>query len=47
MAFGLVIGFIAHLYTQFITTGNCSTVANSHTLQISTAHTNSSESAVS
>jgi hypothetical protein len=28
--FGLVTGFIEHLYAQLVTTSNCSTIANSH-----------------
>jgi hypothetical protein len=42
MGFGLVIGFIAHLYAQRVTTSNYSAIANSpqHTLK-------SSQSAVS
>jgi hypothetical protein len=28
--FGLVIGFIENLYTQLVTTSNCSDTANSH-----------------
>jgi hypothetical protein len=28
--FELLIGFIEHLYTQLVTTSNCSTIANSH-----------------
>jgi hypothetical protein len=27
---GLLIGFIAHSYTQLVTTSNCSVIANSH-----------------
>jgi hypothetical protein len=42
--FGWVIGFIVHL--QIITTSNYSAVANSHTLQFSTARTNCSQFAV-
>jgi hypothetical protein len=45
MEFGLVIGFIELL--QNITTSNYSAVANSRTLQFTTAHTRSSQSAVS
>jgi hypothetical protein len=29
MGFGLVIGFIEHLYTQLATTSNCSIITNS------------------
>jgi hypothetical protein len=36
--FGLDIGFTGHLYTQLGTTSNYSTIANLHTLQITTAH---------
>jgi hypothetical protein len=43
--FGLVSGFIEHL--QIVTTRNYSSIANSHTLQFITAHTKSSQSAVS
>jgi hypothetical protein len=45
MGFRLVIGFIEHL--QIVTTNNCSTIANSHTLQFTAACTKSSQSAVS
>jgi hypothetical protein len=45
MGFGFLIGFIKHL--QFITTSNYSTVTNSHNLKFTTAHTKSSQSAVS
>jgi hypothetical protein len=45
MGFGLVIGFIANL--QIVTTSNYSAIANSHTLQFTTACTKSSQSAVS
>jgi hypothetical protein len=45
MGFGLVIGFIDHL--QIVATSNYSAVANSRTLQFTTARTNSSQSAVS
>jgi hypothetical protein len=30
MGFGLVIGFIAHLYTQLVTASDYSAIANSH-----------------
>jgi hypothetical protein len=43
----LVIGFTEHLYTQLVTTSNCSTIANLRTLQFITAHTTSSQSAAS
>jgi hypothetical protein len=43
--FGLTIGFIVHV--QFVTTSNYSAIANSHTLQFTTAHNKSSQSAVS
>jgi hypothetical protein len=42
--FGLVTGFTEHL--QIVTTSNYSAVANSHTLQFTTARTNSSQSAM-
>jgi hypothetical protein len=35
----LVIGFIEHFYTQLVTTRNYSAIANSHTLQFTTART--------
>jgi hypothetical protein len=47
MVFGLVTGFIAHLNTQLVTTSNYSAIADSHTLKFITAHTKSSQSAVS
>jgi hypothetical protein len=47
MGFGMVNGFIEHLYTQLITTSNYSTNTNSHTMQVTTAYTKSSQSAVS
>jgi hypothetical protein len=42
-----VIAFIAHLYTQLVTTSNYSAIANSHTLQFTTSRTRSSQSDVS
>jgi hypothetical protein len=45
MDFGLVTGFIEHL--QIINTSNYTAIANSHTLQFTTASTTSSQSAVS
>jgi hypothetical protein len=42
---GLVIGFIDHL--QIITTSNYSAIANSHTLQFTTAHIKAFQFAVS
>jgi hypothetical protein len=45
LGFGLLIGFVEHL--QIITTSNYSAVANSHTLQFTTACTKSSQSDVS
>jgi hypothetical protein len=41
MGFGLVIGFIEGL--QIGSTSNYSAIANSHNLQFTTAHTNSSQ----
>jgi hypothetical protein len=43
--FGLVIGFIDHL--QIVTTSNYSVIANSHTLQFTTARAKSFQSAMS
>jgi hypothetical protein len=45
MRFGLVIGFIEHLH--IVATSNYSAIPNSHTLQFTTARTNSSQYAVS
>jgi hypothetical protein len=45
MGFGLVIGFIEHLY--IVTTSDYSATANSQTLQFTTARTKPSQSAVS
>jgi hypothetical protein len=45
MGFGLVTGFIEHLYTQLVTTSNYSAIANSHALQFIRACTKSSQSA--
>jgi hypothetical protein len=45
MGFGLVIGFIGNL--QIVNTSNYSAIANSQTLQYTTARTKSSQSAVS
>jgi hypothetical protein len=45
MGFGLVIGFIERL--QIVTTSNYSVIANSHTLQFTTARTTSSQSSSS
>jgi hypothetical protein len=39
--FGLVIGFIGHFNTKFITTLNYGTIANVHTLQSTGAHAKS------
>jgi hypothetical protein len=38
MRFGLVIGFIDHLYTQLVTTSDYSATTNLYTLQITRAH---------
>jgi hypothetical protein len=45
MGFGLVIGFTEHL--QIVTTSHYSAIANSHTLQFTTARIKSSQSVVS
>jgi hypothetical protein len=37
----LLVGFIAHLYTQLVTTSNYSAIDNSHTLQFTTVRNNS------
>jgi hypothetical protein len=42
--FGLVIGLIEHLH--MVTTNNYSTIANSHAVQLTTAHTTSAQSVV-
>jgi hypothetical protein len=42
MEFGLVIRFIE--YFQIVTTSNYGAIANSHTLEFTTAHTKSSQS---
>jgi hypothetical protein len=39
MGYGLVNGFIDHLYTPLRTASNYSAIANRHTLQITTAPT--------
>jgi hypothetical protein len=44
VGFGLVIRFIEHL--RIVTTGNYSAIANSHTVQFTTARSKSSQSAV-
>jgi hypothetical protein len=44
MGFGLVIRFVAHL--QLVTSVNYSTIANSHTLLLTTAHATSSMSSL-
>jgi hypothetical protein len=45
MGFGLVNGFIEHL--QIVTTSNYNAVTNSHILQLNTARSTFSQSAVS
>jgi hypothetical protein len=45
MRFGLVTGFIRHLYTQVVTTSNYGAIADLHTLQITRAHAKSSQPA--
>jgi hypothetical protein len=45
--FGLEIGFIGHFNTRLVTTINYSAIADLHTLQITTAHAKSFQSAVS
>jgi hypothetical protein len=37
MGFGLVMGFIAHLYMELVTTSNYNAIANSRTLQFTVA----------
>jgi hypothetical protein len=41
-----MIAFIDHLYTQLVTTSNYSAIASTHTLEITGAHTKSSQSAL-
>jgi hypothetical protein len=45
MGFGLVTGFIGHLYTQLVTTSTYNAIASLHTLQITRAHAKPSQSA--
>jgi hypothetical protein len=45
--FRLEIGFIDHFNTRLVTTLNYSVIANFHTLQITTIHAKSFQSAVS
>jgi hypothetical protein len=45
MEFGLVIGFIG--LVKIVTTSDCSAILDSHTLQVTTAGSKSSHSAVS
>jgi hypothetical protein len=42
MGFGLVIGFMGHLYTQLISTSNYNSLAGLHTqkITVTAAHTN-------
>jgi hypothetical protein len=47
MGFGLVTGFIDHLYTRLGTTSNYNAIADLHTLQITKAHAKSAQSAFS
>jgi hypothetical protein len=46
MGFGLETGFIYHFNIQLVTTFNYSAIADFHSLQITTAHTKSFQSAV-
>jgi hypothetical protein len=43
MGFGLVNRFTGHLYTPLVTTSNYNTIANPYILQITRAHTKSSQ----
>jgi hypothetical protein len=45
MGFGLVTGFIEHLYTQLITASNYGAIADLQTLQITRAHAKPYQSA--
>jgi hypothetical protein len=45
MGFGLVTGFIEHLYTQLVTTSTYTAITSLHTLQITKAQAKSSQSA--
>jgi hypothetical protein len=47
MGFGLKIGFIDHFNTQLVTTINYNGITDLHTLQITTAHAKSIQSAFS
>jgi hypothetical protein len=47
MGFGLEIGFIDHFNTRLMTTTNYSAIADLHTLQITTAHAKTFQSAES
>jgi hypothetical protein len=46
MGFRLEIGFITYLHLQIVTTSNYNTIANFHTVEITTAHAKSFQSAV-
>jgi hypothetical protein len=47
MGFGLEIGFIDHFNTRLVTALNYGAIGDLHSLQITTAHTKSFQSAVS